>query len=53
MAEKNRINTFVPLVTIFTTSLVNMLYIGPETTRVMRERKHQGMYNSRTKHRKC
>jgi hypothetical protein len=27
---------------MFATSLANMLFVGPETTRIMRERKHQG-----------
>ena len=31
----------IPVTTIFITSLANWAYFGPETTRVMRERKHQ------------
>ena len=30
-----------PLVIMFSTSLANALVVGPATTRVMRERKHQ------------
>lgn len=35
-------NVLVPILTIFATSLANLLFIGPATTRIMRERKHQG-----------
>ena len=42
LAEKNRTNILVPIVTIFATSLANLLFIGPATTKVMKERKHQG-----------
>ena len=31
----------MPLATIFVTSLVNLVYVGPTTTKVMKERKHQ------------
>lgn len=44
--EKNRSSVLIPLTTIFATSIVNMLFIGPATTRVMRERKHQGPWES-------
>jgi hypothetical protein len=39
--ESNRFNVLVPLATIFVTSLVNLAYFGPATTRCMRLRKHQ------------
>jgi hypothetical protein len=32
----------VPLATIFVSSLANWAFIGPATTKIMRERKHQG-----------
>jgi len=41
LAETNRRSALIPLVTMFATSLANMLFVGPETTRIMRERKHQ------------
>ena len=44
LAEKNRISVLVPLVTVFASSLANLLVIGPATTRIMRERKHQGTF---------
>jgi len=40
-AEVNRWSVLVPLATIFVTSLTNMAFIGPATTKIMRERKHQ------------
>jgi len=44
LAEKNRVNTLMPLMTIVATSAANLLVVGPATTRIMRERKHQGMH---------
>ncbi|KAA6407898.1 MAG: hypothetical protein FRX48_08249 [Lasallia pustulata] len=41
LAEKNRTGVLVPILTTFATSLTNLLFIGPATTRIMRERKHQ------------
>jgi hypothetical protein len=41
-AGVNRWTVLAPLATIFLTSAVNMFYCGPETTRIMRKRKHQG-----------
>lgn len=37
----NRWSVLVPLATTFVTSLVNLVYVGPLTTKIMRERKHQ------------
>jgi hypothetical protein len=33
----------VPLATIFVTSVLNSLIIGPATTKTMKDRHHQGM----------
>ena len=41
-AEPNRWSVLVPVATMFVTSFFNMTIIGPATTRVMKERKHQG-----------
>ena len=38
----NRWNVLVPVATMFLTGLTNVVYIGPATTKVMIERKHQG-----------
>ena len=43
MAEKNRMNVLLPIVTIFATSILNLAYVGPATTKIMKDRKHQGM----------
>jgi hypothetical protein len=43
LAESNRFSVLVPLATMFITGLANVAYIGPATTRIMRERKVQGM----------
>lgn len=44
LAEKNRTSILIPLMTIFASSLANLFVVGPATTRIMRERKHQGMF---------
>jgi hypothetical protein len=41
-AEVNGWSVLAPLATIFVTSVANLLFLGPATTRVMRERKVQG-----------
>ncbi|KAL3423671.1 mitochondrial outer membrane protein [Phlyctema vagabunda] len=41
IAEGNTWSVLVPVATIFVTSLVNMAVVGPATTSIMRERKHQ------------
>ena len=42
LAEKNRYSVLLPVATIFVTGLANLVFIGPATTKVMKERKHQG-----------
>lgn len=41
-AGVNRWSVFAPLLTVFVTSLVNLVYVGPATTKVMLERRRQG-----------
>ncbi|KAI9050072.1 hypothetical protein LZ554_006217 [Drepanopeziza brunnea f. sp. 'monogermtubi'] len=41
LAKVNRWSVLVPIATIFVTSLVNMAFIGPATTKFMIQRKHQ------------
>ena len=41
-AEVNKWSVLLPLGTMFLTGLANMLYVGPKTTQLMKERKHQG-----------
>ena len=43
LADSSRWSVLVPLATLFGTSLANWTFIGPATTKVMRERKHQGI----------
>lgn len=43
LVDSNRWPVFVPLATIFVTSVLNSLIIGPATTKTMKERHHQGM----------
>jgi hypothetical protein len=45
LADSNRTQVLVPIATMFVTSLANLVYLGPTTTKVMIERKHQGMQN--------
>ncbi|KAG0647031.1 Xanthocillin biosynthesis cluster D [Hyphodiscus hymeniophilus] len=40
-AEVNRWSVLVPLGTMFLSGLINMLYVGPKTTKIMKLRKHQ------------
>lgn len=40
--ERNRYNVLTPLGTMFFAGLVNLVYLGPATTTVMKDRKHQG-----------
>jgi len=42
-AEPSRGSVLVPLATIFVTGLANLTFIGPATTNIMKERKHQGI----------
>ncbi|CAD0089103.1 unnamed protein product [Aureobasidium vineae] len=44
LVDSNRWPVFVPLATIFVTSVFNSLIIGPATTKTMKERHHQGMW---------
>ena len=39
---QNRVHVLTPLITMFVTSLANFVAVGPATTRIMKERKHQG-----------
>jgi hypothetical protein len=39
----DRWGALFPIATIFVTSLANWAFIGPATTRIMRDRKHQGI----------
>ncbi|KIW91050.1 uncharacterized protein Z519_07944 [Cladophialophora bantiana CBS 173.52] len=38
---ENRLHVFTPLVAMLISGLVNMAYLGPATTKCMRDRKHQ------------
>lgn len=46
LAEGNRWSVFAPLATIFLTSVLNSLVLGPATTKTMKERHHQGSYST-------
>lgn len=37
----NRFRVLAPLLSVFLTALVNVAYLGPATTKCMKERKHQ------------
>jgi Domain of unknown function (DUF4149) len=43
---QNRLHVLTPLLTMFVTGLANLMAVGPATTKIMRERKHQGDYSS-------
>ena len=40
--ERNRMSVLLPIAAIFVMNAVNLVYAGPVTTRIMKERKHQG-----------
>lgn len=46
LSENNLLDAGVPVAIMFATSFVNLVALGPMTTRIMRERKHQGMLAS-------
>lgn len=48
LEEEHRWTAFAPIFAMFATSFLNLLVLGPATTKVMKERKHQGMQNRRT-----
>lgn len=39
--DRTRLNTLLPLATMCLTSLANLVWLGPLTTKIMKERKHQ------------
>jgi Domain of unknown function (DUF4149) len=40
--QQNKLHVLTPLVTMLVTSLANLVVVGPATTKIMRDRKHQG-----------
>lgn len=38
---QNRVHVLTPLLTVFVTGLANAMAVGPATTKIMKERKHQ------------
>ena len=42
LSEDNRLSVLAPLVTMVGCGLANAIFIGPATTKIMRERKAQG-----------
>jgi hypothetical protein len=46
-SENNLMTAGVPVFLMFATSAANLLVFGPATTKVMKERKHQGMMGGR------
>ena len=46
-SENNLMTAGVPVFLMFATSAANLFVFGPATTKVMKERKHQGMMNRR------
>ena len=39
--DRVRFSALIPLATSFATGLANLVWVGPTTTRIMKERKHQ------------
>lgn len=44
LESRNLWSVTIPIASMFVTALTNWLIVGPETTRVMRARKHQGTH---------
>ena len=44
MEDGNLWTALLPVALMFGTSLLNLVVLGPATTKVMRERKHQGEF---------
>jgi len=42
LTDVNRWSVLAPLATMFVTGVINMTFVGPMTTSIMKERKHQG-----------
>lgn len=42
LMAQNRYTVFAPLALALTINAANLLYISPQTTKVMKQRKHQG-----------
>lgn len=42
LAEENKWTALTPIALMFVTNLANLVWLGPATTKVMKERKHQG-----------
>ena len=53
LAPENKWKVLLPLATMFVTNLANTVFLGPATTAVMKERKHQGMFNLRMLNGRC
>lgn len=48
--SENRISVLLPLALNFVCAAANLLYLGPQTTKVMRERKHQETRDGKKSH---
>ena len=46
MAPENRYSILLPMATVAITGLLNQVVLRPLTTKIMRERKHQGEHSS-------
>ena len=44
LAKENRLSVLAPITTMFAMNLTNLLVLGPATTKIMRDRKHQGIF---------
>lgn len=42
LEPRNRWNVLIPIASVFVMNAVNLVWAGPVTTRIMKERKHQG-----------
>ena len=50
LEPENRVHVFTPLAIMFVTALANVAYLGPATTKCMRERKHQETRDGKKSH---
>jgi hypothetical protein len=47
-AEVNRWTVLAPILTAFVSSLANLIFVGPATTKILLDRQQQGTFSSST-----
>jgi len=53
LQDSNRYSVLAPIIVMFGTSLANLVAVGPATTKIMKDRKHQGGIDNHIFHGRC